>query len=160
MLPLRGKLALAGRSLGLRLLFGSIILGALPKRFLQLLPRDIRRRVARWEASGLLSDKGEAYHLTRNGQKRFQMLQCECVPPLHAFVMTRNYMLTFQEQRALLFRRTKLLYASSITAMIKGSTPVIGVLRIAGYWLLLRLPDCLLDWTVERVRHLVAWRSR
>jgi hypothetical protein len=95
--------------------------------------------------------------LTHSGQVRFQMLEAECVPALHAFVMMRRYMFSFPEQRALLFRDTDVLYARSIRSMMEGSLRGLRQLR---YWLLLRLPDSVLERPVTFIQRLVIWTSR
>ncbi len=91
---------------------------------------------------------------------RFQMMEAECVPPFRALVMMRRYMLTFSEQRQLLFRRTELLYARSILAMVKGSHKSLGWLRATTYWLLLRLPDQLLDSLVDAIQKGIVLKTR
>jgi hypothetical protein len=116
----------------------------------------LQRRVASWTKDGLLVATEDGHRLSRAGQERFQMLQCACVPPLHAFVMMRAYMMTFEEQRALLFKDTDQLYARSVTAMVRGQSGVVGGLRGLGYRLLLKLPDRALDWLVGLVRRAVA----
>ncbi|MBZ5709222.1 coproporphyrinogen-III oxidase family protein [Nannocystis pusilla] len=155
-LPLRGRLALGGRTLALRVLFGSILLGRIPARLAALFPRDLQRRIASWTEEGLLEAVESGHRLSRAGQERFQMLQCACVPPLQAFVMMRTYMMTFEEQRKLLFKDTDLLYARSVAAMVRGSGRTFGGLRGLAYRLLLRLPDRVLEQLVALVRRLVA----
>ncbi len=157
-LPLRGCLRLKGRPLALRVLFGAILLGRLPNHLVDRFQCHIGKPLSDWHKTGLLKKDNHGFTLTRSGQTRFQMLQCSLVPPLHAFIMMRTYMMTFAEQKSLLFKETDLLYSRSIAAMIVGPDKFFGAFRRLAYRILLLLPNPLLDALVRIVRSIVAFQ--
>lgn len=159
-LPLRSRIELGSKALATRLLLRSVLLGGIPKRLSVALPRSLRGQIRRWVSCGLLAEGADCYRLSPEGQVRFQMLMCECVPKSFAFVMMRRYMMTFQEQEKLLFQGTDLLYAHSVTQMIMGHVPVVRMLRKLGYRALLLFPVRFLDFLVEWVIGVIRWRSR